>query len=435
MPTGYRLINVSDGSVHQSWMSVEGDEIPVPNPLILPNGDHVCAASVDGVYSGFKLEAWDEKSSGNPVDLKVNKEGPRMRFHVCALPHTHTTKDYLACAYTAKVINFCRMMMDRGHEVFLYSGIYNEAPCTEHIPCVNEADRIIHVGGNHFTSASFDYSLKFWRDANAKMADEIGKRAQQKDFICVIGGLAQKQIADAHPNMITVEFGVGYGGTFTKFRVFESYAWMHTVYGAQCGGDPHRADGNWWDVVIPGYLDPKMFPFSEEKDDYFLFVGRLVDRKGYRIAADVCFDLGARLIVAGQGEPPVGCEYAGVVGPEERGMLMSRARAVFVPTLYLEPFGNVNVEAQACGTPVITTDWGAFPETVVDGVTGFRCRTFGEFKRAALACKNLSPRTIRERAVNLYSLDVVGERYETYFKRILNLWNDGWYEGREFGTK
>jgi glycosyltransferase involved in cell wall biosynthesis len=265
------------------------------------------------------------------------------------------------------------------------------------------------------------------------MAAEIAKRAEKHDFVCVIGGYAQKQIADALPHMITVEFGVGYGGTFSKYRVFESYAWMHTCYGAATMGKPHDADGSWWDAVIPGYLDPAMFPFSAQKEDYYLFIGRLVDRKGYRIAADVCFDLGKKLVVAGQGTPPVGCEYVGVVGPEERGRLMSRAKAVFVPTIYVEPFGNFNVEAQACGTPVITTDWGAFTETVIDGVTGFRCRTFGEFKRAAQEVDKLNPREIRDHAVGKYSLDVIGKKYEAYFERLLHLWDKGWYEGREFG--
>jgi glycosyltransferase involved in cell wall biosynthesis len=326
------------------------------------------------------------------------------------------------------------MMKDRGHTVFLYGGEENQAPCDEHIVCVSEANRAAHVGDKHFTSASFDYNLPFWVNANAKMAAEIAKRASPHDFICIIGGYAQKQIADALPNMMAVEFGVGYGGTFSKYRVFESYAWMHTCYGAATMGKPHDADGSWWDAVIPGYLDPAMFPFSAEKEDYYLFIGRLVDRKGYRIAADVCFDLGKKLVVAGQGDPPVGCEYVGVVGPEERGLLMSRAKAVFVPTIYIEPFGNVNVEAQACGTPVITTDWGAFTETVIDGVTGFRCRTFGEFKRAAQDVERLDPRAIRERAVNLYSLDVIGKKYEEYFERLLHLWDKGWYEGREFGV-
>lgn len=357
-----------------------------------------------------------------------------MIFHVCALPHTHTTTEYVSCAYTAKVINFCRMMKDRGHTVYLYGGELNEAPCDKHIVCVSEADRAAHVGDKHFTSASFDYNLPFWRNFNDKVIEGIkANRKDNKDFICIIAGYAQKQIADGIPDMMSVEFGVGYGGSFSKFKVFESYAWMHLCYGAARGGDPHGVDGNWWDVVIPGYLDPAQFPFSEEKDDYYLFIGRLIDRKGYRIASDVCFDLGKKLVVAGQGEPPLGCEYVGVVGPEERGRLMSRAKAVFVPTIYIEPFGNVNTEAQACGTPVITTDWGAFTETVIDGVTGFRCRTFGEFKRAAIEAEKLDRYAIRARAVNEYSLDTIGEKYEKYFARLLHLWDKGWYEGREFG--
>jgi glycosyltransferase involved in cell wall biosynthesis len=361
-----------------------------------------------------------------------------MRFHVCALPHTNTTADYLACAYTAKVINFCRMMMDRGHEVFLYAGEENTAPCTECIPCVPEVYRKAHVGDAHFTSASFDYNLPFWQRANSTMAENILARKKPKDFLCLIGGYAQKQIADMLPDLMPVEFGVGYGGVFSRYRVFESYAWMHTVYGAQSGGKPHDIDGHWWDTVIPGYLDPDQFPFGAEPEDYFLFMGRLVDRKGFQIAVDVCADLKARLVVAGQGQPPAGCEYVGVVGPEERGRLMSRAKAVFVPTHYIEPFGNVNVEAQACGTPVITTDWGVFPESVVEGVTGFRCRTFGEFKRAAERVHTLDRRAIRDRAVSLYSLETIGRKYEEYFQRLLHLWADGWYEGRNFspqGTK
>ena len=43
-------------------------------------------------------------------------------------------------------------------------------------------------------------------------------------------------------------------------------------------------------------------------------------------------------------------------------------------TLYLsyaEPFGLVSIEAQACGTPVIVSDEGGLPETIIAGVTGW----------------------------------------------------------------
>ena len=107
---------------------------------------------------------------------------------------------------------------------------------------------------------------------------------------------------------------------------------------------------------------------------------------------------------------------------------MGNAIATFVPTQYIEPFGNVNIESQACGTPVITTDWGAFTETVIQGVTGYRCRTFDEFCKAAENSVNLDPKIIRKHAISKYSVDNIRYEYDKYFKRLYTLWGNGWYE-------
>jgi glycosyltransferase involved in cell wall biosynthesis len=349
-----------------------------------------------------------------------------MRFHLISLPHTQTTDAFSACAFTEKVRKFCIMMTRLGHEVFLYAGAQNDAPCTEHITCISEDDRRKAVGASHYCLASFDARLPHWQTFNGNAIREIGKRIQKTDFICVIGGTSHQPIAMAFPHHMTVEFGIGYPGTFAKYRVFESYAWMHTVYGAQAG-NPAAADGHFFDDVIPGYFEVERFPFSAEKDDYYFFIGRLIERKGYSIAVETCKRLGARLLIAGQGTPPEYGEYLGVIGPEERGRIMSRARAVFVPTTYIEPFGNVAVEAQGCGTPVISTDWGAMTETVEHGKTGFRCRMLSEFLDAATKVDALDYAYIRERAQRLYSLETIALRYERYFSRLLTLWDRGWY--------
>jgi glycosyltransferase involved in cell wall biosynthesis len=78
------------------------------------------------------------------------------------------------------------------------------------------------------------------------------------------------------------------------------------------------------------------------------------------------------------------------------------------------------------GTPVITTDFGAFVETVEHGKTGFRCHTMNEFVLAAEEVKKLDPQYIRDRAVRLYSLDTIKWKYDSYFRRLLDLWGEGW---------
>ncbi len=98
-------------------------------------------------------------------------------------------------------------------------------------------------------------------------------------------GLAHKAIADAVPQARTVEFAVGYEGCFARYKVFKSQAWAHAIYGQ---GGAAKANGQQDDAVIHGYLDPAAFPAVSRPDDYFLFVGRLIDRKGYKVAIDAC---------------------------------------------------------------------------------------------------------------------------------------------------
>jgi glycosyltransferase involved in cell wall biosynthesis len=348
-----------------------------------------------------------------------------MRFHVVSLPHTHTTAAFPSCAFTQKVVRFCKMMTALGHEVFLYAGEQNEAPCTEHIPCISEKRRAEMVGDSHYTEA--DWSHPHWQGFNANVIGQMHERIEPQDFICLIGGYAHKPIADAFPNHISVEFGIGYSGTFAKYRVFESYAWMHTVYGAQAG-DAGAADGHWFDAVIPNQIEDGLYPLGKGDGDYALYIGRLIDRKGYRIAQQVCQAKGTRLILAGPGQASGHGEFVGEVDANERARLMAGAKCLFAPTQYIEPFGTVHIEAMACGTPIIATDWGVFTETVEQGVHGFRCRSFAEFCEALNKAETLDRERIRQDAIRRFSMATVSRQYEAYFTRLSTLWDKGWYQ-------
>lgn len=367
-----------------------------------------------------------------------------MRFHVVSLPHTITSKEFSPCAYTQKVFNFCRMMKSLGHTVYHYGGEGSTPDCDEHITVITAAQRERWWGANNWRKEMFaiewDSNLDYWKAANSMAIAQIQQRIEQKDFICLIGGNCHKPIADFFPAHQSVEFGVGYKGIFSKFCVFESSAWMHHVYGRN-----QMECGRYYDTVIPNYYDPADFPDPDgQKEDYCLFVGRIIHAKGAHIAAEVCRKIGMKLKVAGQGALEVGdgfikgdgvhmtgdIEYCGVVDPAQRAQLMSRARAVFVPTQYIGPFEGVHVEAMLCGTPVITTDWGVFRETVINGFNGYRTRDFHEMCRAVDDCRGLDPQLIREYAINHFSIDNVRYQYQEYFEHLLRLWDSGWYEDR-----
>lgn len=81
------------------------------------------------------------------------------------------------------------------------------------------------------------------------------------------------------------------------------------------------------------------------------------------------------------------------------------------------------------GCPVITTDWGAYTETVVHGKTGFRCHTMAEFVEAVRSIGKIDPEACRKWAVANYSLDRVAVMYENYFRSLLELnvvGKEGW---------
>jgi len=197
------------------------------------------------------------------------------------------------------------------------------------------------------------------------------------------------------------------------------------------------------------HIISKILPnFSlEKKQNYFLFLGRIYEGKGVQIAIEATQSCGQRLIIAGQNSlsqmgykqtPDHVTEY-GYATVEERKKLMSNAIGAYVPSLYNEPFGGVQVECLFSGTPTITTDWGSFTENNVNGLTGYRCRTFEDFQFATFDVTNgkIKPQDCRDFAMARFTLDVVSEKYEKYFQSVMDLYKTpegsfhteprGWY--------
>jgi len=360
-----------------------------------------------------------------------------MRLHLVGLPHSTTTRDVTVCAFTSKALKFCRMMRD--HEIILYWGDRNDAPCAEHVVLHDEEDRLKWFGELDpnilpAVAGNWDWQSKEWRVFNTRAIAALQERLEPRDLILLTGGWASHPIANWFPAAISCEWAAGYSGWFAKYVCFESYAWRHHCYGTK-----NISDGRFYDAVIPNFFDPEEWSIASEKDDYLVYLGRLIHRKGITVAAEIAKRAGMPLYVAGSGasetsEGLIVCHdgsriegdvhYMGTVGVEERAQLLSRARALLCPTLYIEPFGAVAVEAQLSGTPAIATDFGAFPETVQDE---FRFSTIKEGVQCVQRAFDADPKELQERALANWSLDAIRPRYARWFDQLLGLWDGGFY--------
>jgi len=129
-------------------------------------------------------------------------------------------------------------------------------------------------------------------------------------------------------------------------------------------------------VVIPPPIDVDRFQPSNDVDDYYLVLSRLVPYKRIDLAIEACNRLGRRLVIIGDG--PDRKRLQKLAGPKTEFLgrqpdhlvsyYASRCRALLFPGE--EDFGMVPLEVNAAGRPVIAFRGGGAIETVIDGVTG-----------------------------------------------------------------
>jgi glycosyltransferase involved in cell wall biosynthesis len=355
-----------------------------------------------------------------------------MRLHIPSLPHTQVSLQYEWCAYTSKVRRLARMMSLQGIPMFLYAGersdLYTRALVYEDVPVVLPADRRDWFGAEQWPDDwvfnLYDSTAPHWQEMNRRVAQRIAARWQDGDILGVIAGVCQESIGrilvENHGiHAPVVEWGIGYTGVFAPYRVFESYSHRHHVAGLT-HDDEYRPQ----DEVIPNAFDPDDFVTRHKGDTtgeggYLLYMGRMTPRKGLDTVRALASAGEHLVLTAGQGEERVGSAYhLGVVRGRAKALLLCNAKAVLVPTTYCEPFGGVAVEAMMAGTPAITTDWGAFTETIP---AHYRCRTPDEFRRAVeMAGIREDRHALQQRTIGRFGIGAVGEQYARYFQRVLD---------------
>lgn len=364
-----------------------------------------------------------------------------MRIHLLGLPHTQTTPAFSHCAFTGKVLRFAPMLRPHGVEVIHYGIAGAESGADTQVDVLTVPAWHALLGHDHSdparfvgTDAACDSVL--YQAYNAALNDQLRDRVAPDDIVALPFGLAH-QAALHGVDGLHVETGIGYPESFLRYRIFESHAWYHWTAGKQ--QVPGQRDWH----VIPNYFDASEWgpglPY-DQRTRMLVYFGRITEQKGLNTVWELAKALPDwHVVLCGQGDPTPyltlpNVTYLPPKHGRDRHALLSRARAVLMPTEYIEPFGGVAIEAMLSGTPVLTSDHSAFTETNINGITGFRCRVLGDWLDAIDRLGEcLDPEPLALHAERMYGMHGIGAEYV----RVLSAMQEaasprGWYTRRSF---
>lgn len=359
-----------------------------------------------------------------------------MRLHLLSIPHTVTRKDFSHCAFTGKVQRFGPMLRAEGFHVIHYGVEGAVSGASEDVELLSTEEHLAllgvsayHTSEARFVGADARADSPVYQQFNYYLRDALRERLQPKDVVCLPFGFAHdaawRDLELITSGQVTVvETGIGYPEPFSLHRIYESQAWRHWMMGKEGRG------GQDWDTVrrewvIPNYYDVNDWELGPGHSNRVVYFGRITDVKGCGLIPRLAVERpDLEFVLCGQGDPAPyltapNIHYVPPVHGDERAALLGNARASLHPSRFVEPFCGAAVEAMLCGTPAVTSNFGAFTETVLDGVTGRRCAfATQDWSRALDEVAVLSRPRIRELAVSRYSMKAIGPQYAQVFNQI-----------------
>ena len=279
---GFSLVTTDRGS---------GNRILVKNIHVVLN-----KATIPTGVKGWRSEGCDPGSPGSS-NIAYYEEEP-IRCHLLGTFNAPNTlaDEGIGNAFGTKVVNMAKILKKLGHYVIFYGVEGSEVECDEFVQ-VSTTDVLRKTYGEWDNTKIYpekygDFSHKTF---NENCIKEINQRKRVGDFLLLCHGTFHKEIANAVQIPSTIEIGIGHRSSFAEFRVFESQFQMNWTYGYEdchlntfpIPGNRNRGDGRFYDCVIPGFFDPDDFEYSEQKDDYFLYLGRVISKKGIFVAQKV----------------------------------------------------------------------------------------------------------------------------------------------------
>jgi glycosyltransferase involved in cell wall biosynthesis len=217
---------------------------------------------------------------------------------------------------------------------------------------------------------------------------------------------------------------------FGEFRdmnlVSISKAQRHPVPWANWVGTVHHG--------LPLDLIRPLAPRRNREGAYLAFVGRISPEKRPDRAIEIAQRAGMPLKIAAKVDPvdvdyfeseirplldePF-IEFIGEISDREKPEFFGNAHALLFPIDWPEPFGLVQIESMAAGTPIIAYEMGSVREIVEDGVTGFFVHDIDEAVAAVGRVSSLDRRVCRRVFEKRFSVERMCLDYQRIYARVL----------------
>lgn len=180
-------------------------------------------------------------------------------------------------------------------------------------------------------------------------------------------------------------------------------------------------------------IDLAQYQFNPNPEPALAWLGRIAPEKALEDAAAAATAAGLPLRVYGklqdrtywericQDYPAVAENYGGFLDTATLQAALGRCQGLLMTPRWVEAFGNVAIEALACGVPVIAYRRGGPAEIVRDGETGFLVEPddVAGLTAAIARLGELDRAACRRQADREYSLHAFGDRFENWFTKIL----------------
>jgi UDP-glucose:tetrahydrobiopterin glucosyltransferase len=180
-------------------------------------------------------------------------------------------------------------------------------------------------------------------------------------------------------------------------------------------------------------IDLSLYEFCDKPKNQLAWLGRISPEKALEDAVEVAVKTNIPLKIMGKIQdekywqkicrdyPDAPIEYLGFLSTDKMQSVVRECQALLMTPRWVEAFGNVAIEALACGVPVISYSRGGPAEIIQAGKTGFLVEpdSVTGLINAVSKLDTINRQDCRQQAETEFSLEALGLRFENWFRKIL----------------